>query len=205
MKGEQNQDFRHLSKLIKKIRYTKALDIGCGSGLYLSVLDNYIGIDISKKTLKKTKRRFKNLILADARYLPFKDNIFDLIISIEVITHINKRDWEKIFKEISRVSKRNAFLILSLHNKKRYNLDITKGENYEIYWTDENEIIEYISGFRIIKILYVNLLPQRFQRYEFYITHKLIFKFLSIIEDILVKFPLIKNYALEFVIIGEKI
>jgi 18S rRNA (guanine1575-N7)-methyltransferase len=70
------------------------LDLGCGTGFSSEILIennfNVIGVDILSDMLKKARekkkfiknKRMRGLILADIRYLPFKINIVDHIISI---------------------------------------------------------------------------------------------------------------------------
>ena len=82
------------------------LDIGCGfgefaQGFFDSKID--VGIDIAVKDLAMARRcgKYKKLILADARYLPFKDGSFPSIFSISTLEHITKP--RKVIKEAYRV------------------------------------------------------------------------------------------------------
>jgi len=113
--------YKHWSRLIRKIlsKYSKnriVLDLGCGTGIYTEVISRYskmhIGVDLSKKMIyyAKKKRKFLNLILADAHNLPFKDQSLDLIASIGLLEYVQKN---VVMKEISRVLKRKALLIIS--------------------------------------------------------------------------------------------
>lgn len=78
----------------------KILDAGCGTGLLLEFINSlkyysnvnyhYIGIDITLNMLKEFQSKLLNknlqwkvsLILADIEFLPFRENIFNLIFSI---------------------------------------------------------------------------------------------------------------------------
>ena len=51
----------------------------------------------------------KHLRVANAKKLPFPDNSFDAVISINTIHNLNKRECAQAIKEISRVSKK-AFI-----------------------------------------------------------------------------------------------
>ena len=70
----------------------KILDIGCGKGYllfdFLKVLPNaqIYGIDISHYALKNSKHEISDrLSFGNAKDLPFEDNYFDLVISINTL------------------------------------------------------------------------------------------------------------------------
>lgn len=55
--------------------------------LYLNSTEQLVGLDIPSNKLIKVKKLhlFDDLVVADARRLPFRDSVFDLIISTEVL------------------------------------------------------------------------------------------------------------------------
>ena len=88
----------------------KVLDIGCGWGRDLNIIRkaygaDAIGIDIQIQN---------NDIIADGRFLCFKDNTFDAVIAITTLAFV--REEEKMLKEIWRVLKNNGKLLLLLYN-----------------------------------------------------------------------------------------
>ncbi len=109
----------------EKWRGKKVLEVGCGIGIdgmeFAKIGANYIGIDISEKSLKLAKTYFNlsnqraNLLLADAENLPFQDNTFDLVYSWGVLHHTP--DIQKAIEEIYRVLKPNGRIIIMLYNK----------------------------------------------------------------------------------------
>jgi len=93
------------------------LDAGCGSGHFVQVFRNVIGLDIDIRKLRYLKlvKRIRNpFVLGSAEYLPFKDEIFEQVMCSEVIEHIPESD--KIFKEFCRVLKPSGKLILTTPN-----------------------------------------------------------------------------------------
>lgn len=84
----------------------------------------FVGMDRSLECIIKarmaTKRQWPDkdlLICCDVRHLPFKPDIFDLIISNSTLDHFTAKKFITIsLKEIFRVTKRSAILLLVLDN-----------------------------------------------------------------------------------------
>jgi len=127
-------DFKKYWKLSKK---SSVLDVGCAKGFMLYDLKKIIpgikvsGIDISRYAVQNSKievRRF--LKVANAKKLPFPDKSFDVVVSINTIHNLNKRDCAKSLKEIMRVTKKYAFITVDAYRnnkekKKMYMWNLT--------------------------------------------------------------------------------
>ncbi len=91
------------------------LDNGCGTGLLFSLLEStVIGIDLSGNLLRKAKGRLKknhHLIEGDSENLPFRDSIYETVISVTVIQNLSNP--KKLSSESIRVSKKDATIIIS--------------------------------------------------------------------------------------------
>ena len=96
------------------------IDVGCGTGFVTGFeLPHYkmvIAIDISRKMLEVTKRRFKNvkslnLLVCDADFLPFRSNIADLVSISSVLHHVPYPF--ATLHEISRVLKKDGFIYIT--------------------------------------------------------------------------------------------
>jgi ubiquinone/menaquinone biosynthesis C-methylase UbiE len=112
-------DFIKYWKLNKN---SKILDIGCAKGFMLYDLKKKIpgikikGIDISKYAILNCKKEVKkDLMVGDAKKLPFKDNSFDVVIAINTIHNLNKKDCAKALFEINRVSKDKSFITVDAY------------------------------------------------------------------------------------------
>lgn len=95
----------------------KILDLGCGDGAYTREIVNnnlIVGSDFDFDILPKEKYGNSFFINANAEVLPFKDKSFDSVICVDVIEHV-KNDL-KVFKEISRVLKKDGYLVMSTPN-----------------------------------------------------------------------------------------
>jgi ubiquinone/menaquinone biosynthesis C-methylase UbiE len=112
------------------------MDVGAEAGRFsLLATDTNtmtIGIDIDSYGLKRLKLKAKhaNVIQADARKMPLKDEIFDAIFMIEVLDYIPEA--EEALRECHRTLKSNAPLILSFGNKSslKSNLRELRGKSY---------------------------------------------------------------------------
>lgn len=82
------------------------LNIGSGS----KVIKNAINVDI---------KRLKGInIQADARFLPFKSEIFETLYCFDLIEHLKREDLEGALKDWHRVLKPNGLLIIKTPNLK---------------------------------------------------------------------------------------
>jgi SAM-dependent methyltransferase len=127
----------------------RVLDVGCGSGNLLAYLTRYVpmapvGIDLFPDTLPYCVQRGIDAVsAADATALPFRANIFDLVIAQDVVEHIE--DDSLALREIHRVCAPGglalvlvpAFMFLwsardiRLRHYRRYTLDQIAGQFQE--------------------------------------------------------------------------
>ena len=98
------------------------LDVGCGKGFMLYDLKRYIkginvmGLDISTYAINNSLEDIKsNLIIGNATNLPFSDNSFDVVVSINTIHNLNKKDCAIALKEIQRVTKKYSFITVDAY------------------------------------------------------------------------------------------
>ena len=80
--------------------------------------------------------------------MPFEDNFFDLVIAINTIHNLDKDECGIALKEISRVSKKNAFVTVDAFNnedekKRMYAWNLTAKtimsiENWKKFFSDKN-------------------------------------------------------------------
>ncbi len=108
---------------LKRIRFYEdglVLDVGCGTGLLFKYVadktQTTVGIDISRETLLQAKKRAKifanlHLVLADADYMPFKENFFSHVFAVTLLQ--NMPNVHKTVKEIMRVADENAFIVVT--------------------------------------------------------------------------------------------
>ena len=113
-----NTIWRNMS-IWRKFRKRKAniLDVGCGRHSPISEVIktqkfDAIGLDIFEPNVKeaRTNSVYQDVVVGDARQLPFKDKEFDLVFLIEVLEHLDKEDGEKALAELERVCRETVSL-----------------------------------------------------------------------------------------------
>lgn len=103
-------------------RVNKILDVGCGKGevgyiLLTKKISKYVyGVDVDEDALKEARKKGLLTFKVDlnSEKLPFPEEFFDIIISLDVIEHIINID--NMMSEIRRVLKTNGILIISTPN-----------------------------------------------------------------------------------------
>ncbi|AXV40953.1 bifunctional 2-polyprenyl-6-hydroxyphenol methylase/3-demethylubiquinol 3-O-methyltransferase UbiG [Methanobacterium sp. BAmetb5] len=133
---------RHLSAYNFTERYVsnkKVLEIGCGNGYGTYNIAEYAknikAIDMSPENIAYCKDQYPkeniDYIVANGKKLPFKENSFDLVISFQVIEHLNTQDVNQYLKEVKRVLNKEGKFIVSTPNKKLRLLPFQKPWNPE--------------------------------------------------------------------------
>lgn len=97
----------------------RVLDLGCGSGPYGRTLKKHcnvaelIGVDMDDKCISMAKKSYDDAIKFElGKKLPFEDNYFDYVISIDFFGHVEFRQKNNLVSEIYRVTKPKG---LSVH------------------------------------------------------------------------------------------
>ena len=102
----------HLLKQHLEVRPTDLLlDVGCGTGISTECWDcRKIGIDPSLGLLKQKKAKEGFYLQARAENIPFKDNTFDVVVSVTAIQNFD--DFRKGLDEIKReFAERNLSIV----------------------------------------------------------------------------------------------
>ena len=104
----------------------KILDVGCGLGLFLRFLKNrapsceLYGVEIDELLLREAQKNCPSAHLEKVQdeSLPFPDNFFDFVFSLDVIEHVSNP--VKHLLEIHRVMKPEANFILCTPDRMSY-------------------------------------------------------------------------------------
>ena len=99
------------------------LDVGCAKGFMMHDFNQQIpnikikGLDVSKYAIENSIDSMRhNTEIGDARNLPYNNESFDYIISINTIHNLDKKDCAKSLREIERVSKKGSFITVDAYN-----------------------------------------------------------------------------------------
>lgn len=123
-KEEQQKKVELIKNYLKPKQTDLLLDVASGTGLTTEPWNcKRIGLDPAIKLLEKARNKQEiQYINAEAEHIPFKDNSFDIVISITAIHNFN--NIEKGLREIKRVGKDK--FILSTLKKSRKIREISK-------------------------------------------------------------------------------
>jgi len=138
----------------------RVLDIGCGPGSTLKEMEKVgagYGLDVSETALKYCHDRGLNTVaLAGAAALPYRDELFDLVTSIDVLEHVE--DDVDAIREMQRVTRPGGVIIFTVpafnflwsrrdeqcHHVRRYRLSEVKKKAAE-------------AGLKPVRTTYINL------------------------------------------------
>jgi len=140
------------------------LDIGCAKGHLgyqirtkksgtLAVL----GLDLWAPYIKEVRsfhlayaRIYDDLILGDARYMPFRDKVFNLLIASEILEHLPREDGFRLLKEMERICKDR--IITSTPSKffEQEELNDNPHQRHVSHWKEEDFVK---SGYEV-KVVY---------------------------------------------------
>lgn len=124
----------------------RILDVGCGKGYLLYDLTQsvpgveVVGLDVSSYAVEHAKEEVRPFLqTGHANHLPFPDNCFDLVISINALHNLRCYDLEKAIKEIERVGKRSKYICVESYRteEERVNLMYWQLTCEAFYWPEE--------------------------------------------------------------------
>ncbi len=95
------------------------LDVGCAKGFMLFDFKKLMpdatvaGIDVSEYAIENAKEEVKEYLqVGDAKDIPFGDDSFDLVISINTVHNLELEECKQSLREIQRVARKHAFLVV---------------------------------------------------------------------------------------------
>ena len=114
---------KDLNNFYKLKNGSKILDIGCGKGFmlfdFMKLNPNFVleGIDISDYAITNAVPEVKKFLkVEDAKSLPYEDNSFDLVISINTTHNLEINQCKKALSEMERVSRKDKYLIVDAYS-----------------------------------------------------------------------------------------
>ena len=168
-----------IKRYLTKNDQIKVLDIGCGSGLMLTSLDEIgetYGMDMSDEALSFSKEIFTGRVEKGALpdQLPYQENFFDLITALDVIEHIdNDVDSISAIRSLLAPGGKVVFTVPAYmflwsphdemnEHKRRYTLPELKKKLVEAGFTVEK--ISYYNTFLFPAVFLVRMLNNGLKR-----------------------------------------
>ena len=109
------------------------LDVGCGKGFMLHDFkelmptSTVVGIDISEYAIANAIETVKPFLrVGNAKKLPYEDNSFDLVISINTIHNLPLEDCKQALREIEGVSRKDSFITVDAWKTEEERLSLMK-------------------------------------------------------------------------------
>ena len=113
---------------------SRILDVGCGKAFLLFDIlqslpeSDIYGLDISNYAIQNSKLEVRDkLVLGNANKLPWPDNYFDLVISINTLHNLKAFDLEKSLLEIERVSNSHKYICVESYRNEEEKTNL-------LYW-----------------------------------------------------------------------
>lgn len=113
---------------------SKILDVGCGKGFLLYEFKKILpectiaGLDISKYALEHSKEEVRDqLQYGNAVSLPFEDNSFDFIVSLNTLHNLYNYELFDAVKEIERVGSKDKYIVIEAYRNEQEKANL-------LYW-----------------------------------------------------------------------
>ncbi len=117
------------------------LEIGCGTGATMKELESrglIVGMDISPLALGHCREKgIDTVCAADAARLPYRDEQFDLVISVDVLEHLD--DDVSALHEIRRVCKPGGVIIFTV-------------PAFKFLWSRRDDMAHHLRRYRLPEV-----------------------------------------------------
>ena len=137
----------------------RGLEVGVGTGRFACKL-NAVGLDISMNMLKVAKKRGVEVVLADADYLPFKDEKFDFVLFAFTLCFL-KKPFEAISEAKRVLKEKGTILVCFIPEGKLAKEYKSKSSQFyrEAKFYKVEEVVEMLenAGFSVKKVEFLYL------------------------------------------------
>lgn len=94
------------------------LDIGCGQGFPMRMIKNRmevkksVGVDLFKPYIEigKKLKIHNQYIISDVRKLKFTNRSFDVVLALQILEHLKKKDAWKVVEKIEKIAKKQIII-----------------------------------------------------------------------------------------------
>jgi SAM-dependent methyltransferase len=164
-RGMRSILFRMLEPHLAGRRMGRALEAGCGTGYLTHLLQRERGwpvvpLDFSGDGLHHARELgVGNPVQGDIRCLPFGEDAFDLVLSLDVLAHLPRGEELRAARELVRVARRGGLVVVRTSA-----LDILRSRHGEFAFERQRftrrRLMELFagSGIRVLRCTYLNTL-----------------------------------------------
>ncbi|AYN01367.1 class I SAM-dependent DNA methyltransferase [Chryseobacterium sp. 3008163] len=145
------QERYFLNSFLRDDKYSKILDLGCGTGRLLNFATH--GADFSQEMLNIAQEKFphKQLKIGEISNIPFEEN-FDCIFCFHVIMHQTRQETENFLNECYKKINNDGILIFDYPIKSRRKVPSPQQDWHANNTFTPNEILDLIkSDWKIIE------------------------------------------------------
>lgn len=106
------------------------LDVGCATGPYVKAFRKLsipaFGCDISKWAIENSDPDIRNYVQeGNVLFLPYGDQMYEIILCLDVLEHLEEKDLERAISEVARVSERMILFSITFDDSEDAKLDPT--------------------------------------------------------------------------------
>jgi ubiquinone/menaquinone biosynthesis C-methylase UbiE len=152
--AQEWHEFKKLPSMIiiefLKKQKGNVLDFGSGSGRHLTKIKSgkmYL-LDFSKKMIELAKAKDKNIdaefAISSMTKTPYENDFFDSAICISAFHCLTKPEQKKAVRELHRILKPKAQILVGVWNKDSKRLKKHKGKETLIKWNDKGKRYYYL-------------------------------------------------------------
>jgi len=149
--------FFEIKKFNKKKKLKKLIEIGCGQGHRLNLLNkelkiNCYGIEPSKKAIQNNKNNKIKIKKGTADKINFKPNFFDAVVFGFCLYLVDINELHKVFAETQRIMKKNSLIfIYDFFSKNSKILKYKHNLKIKVHKYDFSKIFTWHPDFTLIK------------------------------------------------------
>lgn len=154
----------------------RVLDAGCGTGGYLRWLldagsfSSAAGVDIAAAAIALARERVPEapLQVAPLSALPFESKSFDLVVTNDVLQHVDEQELAASYAELRRVLKPGGALLVRTNGSRRLRRERSDWRAYDTT-TLRRELEE--AGFAVDRVTHANCVPSLWGRVRGRVPH----------------------------------
>lgn len=108
---------RHIREIVQSLRPSSVLEVGCGDGCVIGMLDwgidRRVGVDLSEQAIRFAKAFHPEVEFLSIDAQELKET-FDVVLAIEVLEHIPNDQVNTLLKTLEKRTDKNGYVIISV-------------------------------------------------------------------------------------------